>query len=129
MLGGQCCMTVSRQTMAAASKARITTTLPTHASSKASGTGCFAAKGGAIGDGGSTEMGMGAGCSSGTGSITGGGMGTGAHWVPQRAQRTARPGASGAGTSYSAAQEGQVIRTARSCVPAPALATNRAHVP
>ena len=130
-LGGQARMIGSRQTKNAATIAASTITLPTHASSNAARRGARTAGGTTNGPHGAGATRDGAGGStagatgSATASITGGAgrAATGAHWPPQRAQRTTRPGASGPGTSYSAEQEGQVIRTTRSCGSTPPLAT------
>lgn len=128
--------------MAAASSSTTTAALPNQAASSGarlggrtlrvtSGAGIVAGSAAGMSAGG----GSGADTLTGSGgaSITWGGSGgngggggraaTGAHWLPQRAQRTVRPGASWPGTSYSAAQEGQVIRTRQFCGTRPRLAT------
>ena len=120
-------MIASRRMNAAANRATITTALPIQASSSGSRLGGLGAGTGTseVGGGGG---GAGSGMGSGTASTMGSGSGTGAHLLPQRAHLTARPGARDPGTSYSAEQVGQVIRTAQSCGPEPSLATNQAHL-
>ena len=136
MLGGQACITGSRQTYAAATTAASTRALATQA--RVSGMRCgFRRSMGPVagarspvaassGGGGSGKAGGTAGTGSATASITGAGSGggTGAHWLLHLAHRTFRPGASGPGKSYSAAQDGQVISTRPICGTPAALATD-----
>ena len=124
-LGGQAAITGSRHTTAAAASPARTSRLATQASSNGSRrgallTGTAKGVGARRGGAGGGAMGAGGGANS---SIGGGSGATGAHLLPHRAHLTARPGAIGPGTSYSAAQVGQVIRTARSCGTARPLAT------
>jgi hypothetical protein len=91
-------------------------------------TGRGSSTGGISGSGGSaaavSRIGSGTGgCGSATGRNSGTGVGESAHCVVHRTQRTTRPAAKASGTSYSAAQVGQVICTGRLCLPAEFLAT------
>ncbi len=144
MLGGQACITGSRQTTAAAATTASSATLPPQARGSANRPGGARTAGAAnlVGlgmatgamDGASTTGATGAsitgasiGRASITGATTGGASGrVGAHSLAQRAHRTTRPGARAPGTLYSAAQLGQVISTRRFCGPPSPLATGPA---
>ncbi len=133
VLGGQAAMMGARNVNAAASNARTSAKLPIHAAVRARppGAGAWALALGRAEAGGARNA-RGPGCGGmtsttrGAAAAAGGNAATGAHSRPQRAQRTTRPAASGAPTSYSAAQDGQVIRMARSWPGRRRLATARA---
>ena len=116
----------SRHRYTATNRDATTARLPAHATKRGQLLGLPRTTGGTSGAGGVTTIGVATGGGSGSTCAVAGGSVTGAHFTPQRAQRTSRPAATSPGTSYSAVQEGHVMNTVRLCKTTSLLATEQA---